>query len=321
MSQHTNLPPDDLSFGEPDEVTASQSETYLASPYPVWLLTPFGRIIAANLLAQWFWEVRELSDLFGFTAFDIFSKNRSRIPKEKNNEFFRKKIPVFKRLSPDNKRLSTLFLEYVENDPILRKIYDEAKYIPDETWESKRVWKYPLLIKPPVGTKSDELLKLQVTVYRLTPNNEFLGVYKPDPSSLITRSLMAQKYQQAMTIADMIEYVQYERREDRGGEGIVQKEGGIQLTEPEATRKVYAALENRTYSWRTLPSISRESEIAPEEVSTIIDNLGERGLIVEANRRNRETKEMVTVYKTKERYEKEEPKLNRFLSALANVIK
>jgi hypothetical protein len=315
MPQPTNLPSDDLSLGEPDEITIPRSKTYLESANPTWLLTPFGKIIGANLLAQWLWEVRNVSDFFGYTAFDIFSKNRHRIPKEKNNEFFRKKIPVLKRLSRDNRRLYESFLNYIESDPDLRKIYNEARYLPDEEWESERVWEYPLIITPPEKTTSaEEFLKFQVMVYRLTPNNEFLGVYTPDPSSLITQRLVREKYEQAMTLADMIEYVQYEQGDDRGGEETITKEQSKQSPSSEPTQKVLASLENPAHYWRTLDEIVTETGLPPEEVKRAFGDLSDR--LVQTHRRKEGT-----IFTTRTQYRKKEPFVNKMLSVLADRIK
>jgi len=222
----------DLSLQEPEQITISQAEEYLTKPYPVWLLTPQGFVIAANLLASWLWEVPQLNHLFDLNVFEIFYRNIRRIPEYKNDEFFKKKIPILKRLIRGfGKEPYKSFLEYVEHDPYLKEIYIQGKYIPDKKWVSQRVWEYSLRMLPPIGTGINELLKFQVVVYRLSPGNEFLAVYEPLPASKITQSIIGQKYNEAMAVVGMIGYVQNKKDADnylesgqKGGELTINKE-------------------------------------------------------------------------------------------------
>jgi hypothetical protein len=221
----------DLSLEEPEQITISRAEEYLVQPYPVWLLTPQGFVIAANLLASWLWEAPQLNHLFDLNVFEIFYGNIRRIPEYKNDEFFRKKIPILKRLIGGfGKEPYKSFLEYVEHDPYLKEIYDQEKYIADKKWESQRAWEYSLQILPPTGTGITEFLKFHVAVYRLSPGNEFLAVYEPHPANKITESIIVRKYDEVTAVADMIGYVQYKKDVDKyqesgqeGGELIINK--------------------------------------------------------------------------------------------------
>lgn len=222
----------DLSLQEPEQITISQAEEYLMKPYPVWLLTPQGFVITANLLAAWLWEAPQLSNLFDLNVFEIFYRNLWRIPEYKNDEFFRKKSLILKRLIGGfGKGPYKSFLEYIEHDPYLKEIYDQVQYIPNKKWVSRRVWEYSLRILPPTGTGITEFLKFQVVVYRLSPGNEFLAIYEPLSSSKITQSIVRQKYDEATAVVDVIGYVQnkkgadkYQVSEQEGGELIINGE-------------------------------------------------------------------------------------------------
>lgn len=226
-TEHSNL-----SLQEPEQITISQAEEYLMEPYPVWLLSPQGFVIGANLLGPWLWEAPQLSNLFDLNVFEIFYRNLWRVPEYKNEEFFRKKIPVLKRLIGGfGEEPYKSFLEYVERDPYLKEIYVQEQYIPNKRWASQRVWEYPLRIQPPMGTDTTELLKFQVVVYRLSPGNEFLALYKPHPSSKRTQSIVEQKYIEVTSVVDVVGYVQnkkgadtYPMSEQEGGELAINRE-------------------------------------------------------------------------------------------------
>jgi hypothetical protein len=226
-TEHTDLSPQ-----EPEQITISQAEEYLMKPYPVWLLTPQGFVISANLLVSWLWEAPQLSKLFDLNVFEIFYRNLWRIPEYKNDEFFRKKIPLLKRLIEDfGKEPYNSFLEYIKHDPYLKEIYDQVQYNPKKRRVSQRIWEYSLRILPPTGTGTTELLKFQVVVYRLSPGNEFLAVYEPHPSNKITQSIVGQKYIEATSVVDVIGYVQnkkdadkYQGSEQEGGELTINRE-------------------------------------------------------------------------------------------------
>lgn len=215
----------DLSLQEPEQITITQAEEYLKKPYPVWLLSPQGFVIAANLLSSWLWEAPQLNSLFDLNVFEIFYRNIRRIPEHKNDEFFRKKMQVLKRLIGDfGKDPYRSFLDYIEHDLYLKEYYIQVKYIPDEKWVSRRLWEYSLKISPPTGTDITELLEFQVAVYRLSPGNEFLAIYKPLPISKHTHSIVERKYNEAMAVLGMIGYVQYKKDVDRYQES--RQEGG-----------------------------------------------------------------------------------------------
>ncbi len=230
----------DLSQEEPDMVTTLQAQEYLSHPYPVWLLDSRGRVIGANLLVSWLWEIHEFSQLFDFTSvFTLFTQVRQRIPKDLNQEFFRKKIPVLKRLiGGHGESPYRLFIDYLLSDPELKKIYEEEEYIPDTRWVSKRIWEYMLNIAPPKGIANPEFLRFEVTIYRLE-DGQFLGVYKPDTNSEETQAVVTRKFEQASSIADMLEYVQYEKVETyqnsgmKGGDLIIKESEPIPNTQPE----------------------------------------------------------------------------------------
>jgi hypothetical protein len=320
---HTDLTPEELACEDPEQITFSQAQKKLKSPCAFWLLTPRGDIIAANLVATWLWEERQLNSktFFGVNVFELFSRHSKRIPKNKNDEFFRKKIPVLIRLVRGfGREHYKSFLEYLSTYPDLKQLFNEQKYIPDEVWNSKRIWKYSLTLVPPRETTGIDFLELQVTIYRLSPNNEFLGIYEPHPRSTITRDIFAQKFDEAIAIADagLIEYVQYLDGIKQGGDLTITKE---QAPKGNFSQQVFNALENPNYQWRTVEGVAKETGIPPKEVGEIIDHLGESGLVVEADRRRVDTREIVTIYTTRDHYEKTEPVFNRIISALAGKIK
>lgn len=220
---HTNLSIEVLSREDPEQITISQAEKKLNKPCAFWLLSSKGDIIAANILAIWLWEARQLnsSTFFGVNIFEIFNQQRTRIPKDKNEEFFRKKILVLNRLIRGfGRRPYKNFLKYLNTYPDLKEMLDKKMYIPDKRWESERIWEYSLRIVPPKETYDADLLEFHVTVYRLYPNNEFLAVYEPHPRSEITQSILYEKFNEAKNASDIIEYVQY-RNGIRRGEKLV----------------------------------------------------------------------------------------------------
>jgi len=229
---------EELANEEPDEISLSQVQEKLKTACAFWLLTPRGDIIAANLVATWLWEERQLNTktFFDVNVFEIFTRHRKRIPKDKNDEFFRKKIPILIRLIGGfGKEHYKSFLEYLDTYPDLKQLFDEQKYIPDEVWNSKRIWEFPLIIVPPQGTKDIEFLEFLVTVYRLVPTNEFLAFYEPHPRSTVTQSIVNQKFNEAMAIsnASMVDYVQYLDGMKRGVDLTITKEQS-----PEKPRRV-----------------------------------------------------------------------------------
>jgi len=221
---HTNLSIEVLSRADPEQITISQAEKKLNKPCAFWLLSTKGDIIAANILAIWLWEARQLnsSTFFGVNIFEIFSQHRMRIPKDKNEEFFRKKILVLNRLIRGfGSKPYKNFLKYLKTYPDLKEMLDKKMYIPDKRWESERIWEYSLRLAPPKGTYDADLLEFHVTVYRLYPNNEFLAVYEPHPRSEITQSILYEKFNEARNVSDMIEYVQYQDGIGRGEKLVI----------------------------------------------------------------------------------------------------
>lgn len=140
---HPHLTPDELAQEEAEQITFPQARARLQNPCAFWLLTPRGDIIASNLIATWLWGESQLNSrtFFGVNVFEIFSRHRQRIPRDRNNEFFRKKIPILLRLVEGfGIEHYKSFVDYLRIYPDLKRLFDEQKYIPDEIWNSKRIW-------------------------------------------------------------------------------------------------------------------------------------------------------------------------------------
>jgi hypothetical protein len=185
-------------------VTLKQLQAHLEDPYPVWFLSPRGEIVATNLLSRWLWSTSELNELLGVNAIDVFTRNFTRIPKDKNREFFAKKSAVVKRLCEAFGKKSYLaFISAMKSDPYLREIFDWALEL------SKDEWKYPLrLLYSDVYTPT-VLMAFRVTVFRLEDDLGYLAIYEPDPSSKITQSLVEHEYQRIITHSREQSYIQY----------------------------------------------------------------------------------------------------------------
>jgi hypothetical protein len=82
------------------------------------------------------------------------------------------------------------------------------------------------------------------------------------------------------------------------------------------TRKIIFALENPAFTWRTIEGVSRDTEIPPEEVSNVLENLGESGQVIETTR-----KDFGIIYTTRKHYTETEPVFNRILSVLSGRIR
>jgi hypothetical protein len=217
--QFTKLPIKELLSEDPELLTFSQAQKKLNKPCAFWLLTTRGEIFAANILAAWLWEVGQLNSntFFGVNVFEIFSRHHNRIPTDQNDEFFKKKIQVLNRLIRGyGRKPYKNFLRYVQTDLHLREMLKKKAYIPDEQWETDRIWEYSLKLFPPRGTNFTEYLDLHVTIYRLYPSNEFLGIYEPHPRSEITQSLFYEKFLEAKNVSDLLDYVQYQNGIRRG---------------------------------------------------------------------------------------------------------
>lgn len=191
-------------------VTLQQLQAHLEDPYPVLFLSPRGEVAATNLLSMWLWSASELNDLLGANAFDVFTRNFKRIPKDKNREFFAKKSAVVKRLLKVFGRESYLaFISAMKSDPYLREIFDWEPELSRDEWEFDREWKYPLRLLYFGASTPAVLMEFQVTVSRLEGDLGYLAIYEPDPASKITQSLVEHEYHRLITHAREQSYIQY----------------------------------------------------------------------------------------------------------------
>jgi hypothetical protein len=191
-------------------VTLKQLQPHLGDPYPVWFLSPRGEVAATNLLSMWLWSASELSDLLGVNAFNVFTRNLKRIPKDKNCEFFAKKSAVVKRLCEVFGTKSYLaFISAMKSDPYLREIFDWELELSKEEWEFDREWKYPLRLQYSDAYTPAVLMEFRVTVSRLEGDLGYLAIYEPDPGSKITQSLVEHEYRRLITHSREQPYIQY----------------------------------------------------------------------------------------------------------------
>jgi len=191
-------------------VTLQQLQAHLEDPYPVWFLSPRGKVVATNLLSMWLWSASELNDLLGVNAFDVFTRNFKRIPRDKNREFFAKKSAVVKRLCEAFGMKSYLaFISAMKSDPYLREIFDWELELSKHEWEFDREWKYPLRLLYSDAYKPAALMDFQVTVSRLEGDIGYLAIYEPDSNSKITQLVVEHEYHRLMIYPREQSYIQY----------------------------------------------------------------------------------------------------------------
>src|SRR5574340_514439 len=152
------------------KVKHSLARTALQDPYPAWFIDAQGVIRGANLMAFWlsgtlkFPEPIKRDALLGKSIFNIFMNNFKRTPKEHNIESYSKKSSMIKRLKTQSNVELPVYEHFVaatKRDPQLEKIYEEASLYPDKEWE------HPLYIMSPDNKDTSQLLKFQITKYRL----------------------------------------------------------------------------------------------------------------------------------------------------------
>lgn len=173
-------------------VTFFEIEKSLRQPNPSWLLTPHGIVVAANVQAFWLWDADEPSDILGVNAFDILSRNLGRIPIEDNVRFFQSKTAQVKLLAETfGSGFYTAFIEAMQRDPYLRKIYvEQQKLSRQERWSNGQL-QYTLQIT--LARSSGTLLKFQVTLSSLYGKLGYLATCLPYDDCRDTETLVQEE--------------------------------------------------------------------------------------------------------------------------------
>lgn len=83
------------------------------------------------------------------------------------------------------------------------------------------------------------------------------------------------------------------------------------------TQSVLAALNNPEYEWRTIPGISKEAHLEPEETIEILGELRGKGLVIQSNIPSKDGKEL---FITRDKFNKRASFGEKILGAIKNRI-
>jgi len=129
----------------------------LEQPVPVWRIGSDGRILAANELALWLWDLQaHRGSLREANAFDIFERNFDRIPLEQNSEFWTAKLRTERDILGDS---SSPFDKLRKRSADFKELANNLTSDPPG-----EVWRYSLRIRTPGQTSETYLLRLETTV-------------------------------------------------------------------------------------------------------------------------------------------------------------
>jgi hypothetical protein len=133
-------------------------------------------VIGANRLAYWLWSITEPDQLFGFSAFHIYSSLiGDELSVKQNLEMFEKKIAVLHRhlaMHPESEWLYGSFITKVKQYPQLREKLNRQQKPPEQEWSASGEWHYPLTVttKDVFGNRQSN--KFNVQVSRIVDNGD-----------------------------------------------------------------------------------------------------------------------------------------------------
>ncbi len=196
---------------DPEELPLQDIPTILRGDNPAWLLDPQGTVMAVNLYCSWVWGVRNLTDLFGFNAFDVYRHAfaSGRLPLDENDEALIKKFAVVKHLRAlygDSPYQS--FLDYFQDEISQRSIAD-IQLATKRGWRSTSLYDYPLHFASPLSHERAMSLAFHIKVHRLAHGAGWLSTYEPEDEA--TRVILTTNHWRILSFCATIDmdYVQY----------------------------------------------------------------------------------------------------------------
>lgn len=196
---------------DPEELQLQDVPTILRGDNPAWLLDPQGTVMAVNLYCSWVWGIRNLTDLFGFNAFDIYRQAfaSGRLPLDENDEALIKKFAVVKHLCAlygDSPYQS--FLDYFQDEISQRSIAD-IQLATRQRWRSTSLYDYPLHFASPLALGTANSLTFRIKVHRLSHKAGWLSTYEPEDEA--TEAILTANRWRTLSFCAIIgvDYVQY----------------------------------------------------------------------------------------------------------------